>query len=1101
MDKKEYSRIMVNLINKRFEKNDIQSIKRNSTLKETLKFLSVMYKNTKISKFLQNKIECYDDIIYQRFPHAFSGQFREDILIKEIEGELRFLTGQVVLEESGIKDFLYIKNKFECLFMNGKFELALKEIKRFEKEKGFSIWSLDCNVLSLSFFNIYKADTFCNNIIEDCNSWSLKTYVNIGRYRFLKDVTMPYFKAQFEDYLKIYDEEEENSNFKEAFKKYLITNIDIARGMDLFDIRYTLIMANYLPLYDRYIILEKVLGWLCSESVYGNKKLEKCVLECALLLKEKIGVPFWVNICNLMGDSSEIIINEEKVLINNALELLCLKKYDDAYNYCIKMLEKIPNSFLLMNILAKCGKHIDKLTPNYELAWFVRKLYLKKEKDTEFAGIVGLCDVFERIYSHFSFGNNLGVIIENETRPIMLQGKKSYVNALVNLNFTPSKLIFFLKRENVDSFYNEYKGKMGDLYFSDWQIATYSEANKDILSRYICDDTSYVLNDLKNKESDFTKKWNDLDVANVDEINIQMCRSFLLKKQFDLAVKDGKLLEAIEIYIKAYFISQWMVLKIDCDKINEKITRKTKSFLENNLSYCLYAHITHFELYKGENISETVVNSYKKIVENNGGSITDFAIPEEKLEKQKMIFFLRHICTYEGMRRVKIGMSLVQELYNDRLQIIDKILPYYEEICSREDINALSKERKEVLNKIEYLDIDKCINKGKINTSWIAFSDEARGAIMSIYNMYKNMAENYTLSAYVNAFVLVKKDYVQEINRILSITIRHGILEGELLRFVKKGNITEDKEGLSLTNSREIRKFYKKVYRLINELLNEYIISTYKYESKTKLLLFVDEDLLTKSFKELSENIEGPEDIEEAFVDILNVELEERLPEWGGNICNYIEQELRKYLNELYSNCDDDLRININNISDLLGGEIEKLKEWFAVTENQEVTYRLVTLGDALEQEGECVKVFANVDKNIIVTGNVINFLYTIIRELIWNAEKYSGYKGETEEFYINIDIFTEKENIVFIVTNNIEKSMTLQAINKNIQEIEDIISTVDKSDTKIFNRKDIHEGKSGYKKIVKLLKRSYDGFYQIGVKHEENQFIVKMSIALEALL
>lgn len=1101
MDKKEYSRIVVNLINKRFEKNDIQNIKRNATLKETLKFLSIMYNNTKISKFLQDKIEYYDDIIYQRFPHIFSGQFREDTLIKEIEGELRFLTGQVALEERKIKTFLQAKNEFECLFMSGKFELAIKKIEKFEKENGFSIWSLDCHILSLSYFNVYQADMFCDNIINDCTNLSLKTYINIGRYRFLKDVTMPYFKAQFDDYLRKYDEEEENSNFKEAFKRYLIGNVDISRGMDLYDIRYKLIMANYLPLYDRYIILEKVLGWFCSESVYGNKKFEKSVLECASLLKEKINIPFWANICNLMGDSSEIIINEEKIIINNALELLCLKKYNEAYNYCVKMLEKIPNSFLLMNILSKCGKDIKKSTPNYELAWFVRKLYLKKEKDTEFAGTVGLCDVYERIYSHFSFGNNLGVIIENETRPIMLQGKKSYVNALVNLNFTPSKLAFFLKEENIESFFNEYKEKIGNLYFSDWQIATYSEANKKILSLYLCDDTSYVLNGLKNKDSDYTEKWNELDALNGDEINIQMCRSFLLKKQFDLAVKDGKLLEAIEIYLKSYFISQWMVLKIDYDKINEKITRKIKSFLENSLSYCLYAYITHFELYKGENISETVVNSYKKIVENNGGSITEFVIPEEKLEKQKMIFFLRHICTYEGMRRVKVGMSLVQELYNDRLQVIDKILPYYKEICSKEDIYALSKERKEVLNKIEYLDIDKCINKGKINTSWIAFSDEARGAIMSIYNMYKNMAENYTLSAYVNAFALVKKDYVQEINRILSITIRHGILEGELLRFVKKGKITEDMDGLSPINSREIRKFYKKVYKLIDELLDEYIISTYKYESETKLLLYVDEELLAKSFEELSENIEGPEDIEDAFVGILNVELEKRLLEWRDKICNYIEQELRTYLYELNLNCDNDLRTNINNISDLLGGEIEKLKEWFAVTENREVTYRLVTLGDALEQEGECVKVDANINKDIIVTGNVINFLYTIIRELIWNAEKYSGYKGDSEEFYINIVIYMEEENIVFIVTNNIEKNITLQTINENIQEIEDIINTVDKLDTKIFNRKDIHEGKSGYKKIVKLLKRSYDGHYQIGVRNNEHQFIVEMSIALEALL
>ena len=58
----------------------------------------------------------------------------------------------------------------------------------------------------------------------------------------------------------------------------------------------------------------------------------------------------------------------------------------------------------------------------------------------------------------------------------------------------------------------------------------------------------------------------------------------------------------------------------------------------------------------------------------------------------------------------------------------------------------------------------------------------------------------------------------------------------------------------------------------------------------------------------------------------------------------------------------------------------------------------------------------------------------------------------------------------------------------------------MEKSDTKTFKRKDRHEGKSGYQKIVKLLKRSYDGLYSIGVTYNEEEFIVEMSLALGAL-
>ena len=846
MDKKEYSRIMVNLINKRIFSSDIQYIKKYANLNEMLKILSIMNKTTRNTKSFQHKANSYDNIIHPRFPHIFTGQLREDIMEKEIEGELRFLTAQIVMESNKITNFINIRNEFECLFMSGHYEQAINKVELFEKENGFSFWSLDCNVLGRSYYSVNRVDKFCKKTIHECSNLPIETYIKISKYRFLKDITMPFFNAQFDNYMQKFNETEPNSNFKEAFKRYIVANIDIARGMDYSDITYLLLIANYLPLFDCYCILEQVIGWLCSESIYENKKINECIIECALLLRENINVPFWSNICNLMGDISRILINDEKIIINNALELLCMKKYDDAYTYCENMLDKIPNSFSLMNIMAKCGKDIQKSKPNYEVAWFIRKLYLKNEKDTEFVGILGVCNIFERIYSHFSFGNNLGVIIENETRPIMLKGKISYVNALVYLNFTPSKLSFFLKGENANSFINKYKEKIGTLYFSDWQIATYSEVNENIFLAYVCDNTSYVLNEIKNCNRDSMAIWDELDIGDTEAFDVQISRSYFLKKQFDLAVNNGELLDAIEIYIKAFFISQWMVLKIDCNKINEKITRKIKNYLENHLSYCLYAYITHFELNKGENISETVVNSLKKIFKNNDNISTDFTTSEESLEKKKMIYFLRNICTYEGLRRVRVGMSLVQELYNDRLQIIDKVLPYYVAKNLKEDVNALVKERKEVLNKIECLDIAKCINKGKINTSWIVFSDEAEGAIMSIYNMYRNREEDYTLSAYVNAFALVKKDYVQEINRILSITIRHGILEGELLRFIKKGNIYEDMEGLSLSNSEAIKTFYKKVYELIEHLLNNYIISTHKYETDAKLLLYVDKQLLGK---------------------------------------------------------------------------------------------------------------------------------------------------------------------------------------------------------------------------------------------------------------
>lgn len=842
------------------------------------------------------------------------------------------------------------------------------------------------------------------------------------------------------------------------------------------------------------MILEKILGWLCSEAVFQEGKLNECTYECALFLKEKISSSFWTNICILLGDNEEINIKDEKIIINDGLKLFCNGNENEAYNYCKNMLMQYSNSFPLINLMAKSGECLKSSVPYLELSWFIRRLYLKKGKDLEFIEIVELCNVYERIYSFFSFGNNLAVIIENETRPIMLQGKISYVNALLSLNFTPSKLAYFLPKDRCQNFLNKYRDIVGDLFFSDWQISIFSDMKKELEYCYICDEVSHTLNRIKNNSYGEEELWIEIKSKNIIFENI--CKSFYLKKQFDGFIKNEKLLDAINLYVKSFFISQWMVIKMDYKKIDEKITRKLKSYLENYLSYCIYAFVTRFELCKGENISETVVNSCRKILKNKEVSVIDIKIPENGLERKEILYFLRHICTYDGLRRINMRVSLAQELYSERLQIIKKIIPYYDS----KDRHGLEMEKKKIIAKIEYLDIAKCINKGKINTGWIAFSDYAQGAIISVYNIYNNNIEKNNWTAYLDAFVIVKKDYVQEINRILSITIRHGILEGELLRFLKRGRINTDRRDILDSDKKSIEKFYKQVYALINQLLDNYIVSTYKYEMDTKLLIYVDNNILAESFRKLPQKIEAPEDIEKIYSEILKQELDNRLPSWSNNIASFIDKEMRSYLNDLYKNCTDVLKTDVNKTCDLLGEEIEKLKEWFSVTENQEVTYRLATLGDVLEQEWGCVEVCFNVNEYTIVKSNVINLLYTIIRELIWNAEKYSGYKEDDTNFKIYINMYTVEDNIVFEVINNIKEDTEINNSEKSIDEIIEIIEEVEKYDVNERNRKDIREGKSGYHKIVKLLKRVCDDNYKIVPELNKGAFKVKITILMEAL-
>ena len=346
--------------------------------------------------------------------------------------ELKFLTVQVGIGCSEIKAFIEKRQEYEVLFMRGAYEEALEKIENFEKEYGLSFWSTDCKINTLSLLDQTKTDEFCAQVIEEASSASVKAYINISRYRFLKDVTGIYFKSLLGNILNEYEDEEQASNFKEGFKCYINSNVDICRGFDLFRIRHLLLVSDRLTLIDKYILLEKILSWLCSESVYEENGFIDGVLDCAKLLKVKIGSSLWENITILLSNDIDITIKKEKIVINNCLEKFCIGENEECYNMCFRELKVYSNCFSLINLMAKSGMCESRSVPYLELAWFIRKLYLKKDVNTEFVGVIELCDVYERIYSHFSFGNNLGVIIENETSPIMLQGKMSYINALIN---------------------------------------------------------------------------------------------------------------------------------------------------------------------------------------------------------------------------------------------------------------------------------------------------------------------------------------------------------------------------------------------------------------------------------------------------------------------------------------------------------------------------------------------------------------------------------------------------------------------------------------------------------------------------------------------
>lgn len=1094
----EYRRLEAKLYKKgNLSLEDMQSIKKNFKLEEMFSLLELASQSPKLSQRLFSDARNFQTLLMERFPFIFSGWWNEHTLEKEIASELSFLTAQVCLKTQEIRDFIQAREQFEINFMQGKYSDALEIISHLEKEYGPSYWSLDSRMSMLASDKRGESNHFYFDSQVTCDNIFFNTYMKISYYRFLREVMGSYFNVLVKEIWQIYDKETNklsklNSNFRVGFKVYVTSKIYLNFEYTLSDIRHLLVVSDRLTTIDKYILLERLMSWLCSSSVYNKNSIAKDLLCCAVLLWEKTGAITWLNIRVLLGDHLDITLTPRKRAVNTCLEQFCHGEKAECHKLCEEALLTNSNCFPLIDLLAKSGECSKTGRPYDELADFIRALYLKQKRDSEFTGIVFQCDGYERIYGHFTFGIQFGVIVENETRPIDVDEKIRYVSALLQSDYTPSKLAFFLSGERRSSFIQKYKGIIGSLYFCDWHIATYSETDKETMGSFCCDTTSQCLNTINSYSQNNCFDLEKVIPKNLDLIEKNTCTSFFFKKQFNLSVENNKILDAIIIYIQAFFYSQWMVNTIDYTKIQDHITRDEKKSLERSLFYCLFAYITRFELAGGEQFSETVISSCKKIIAQtkDQSPINLLNDPNRSNEKEK-IYFLRNICTYDGLRRLNQGKKLAQELYEERLNIINHILPFYEENQNVEDIHALNDEKEKITSKLSQLDIARCINRGKINTSWIVFSDEADDAITSIYNLVKNTEGGNLLEAYVNAFRMVEKDYVKEINRILSIAIRHGILEAELLRFIKKEEIIAD----GAVEPKCVTRFMRGLYNFINSLMEDYIIAVDKPGDSRKLVLHADEAVIRCSFESLPQNLAAPEVIKKVYNNILEEELRKSLGQWGPYISRLIYTEIKLLLEDLFKNGDDSLKTKANKTIDLLEDETKKLKDWFMITENQEIRYRLATLCKALEQEWDGLK--TEIQQDMSVMGSTINFLYTIIRELAWNAKKHGG--DEEKKVAIQMNIYGEENHIVFKVENYISAD-SLETIDEHIIEIREVIQSVEKVDQTIIEKTSSSEGKSGYKKIVKLLKRKYEGRYQIDVDHKDRLFYVKISFDREAL-
>lgn len=1074
-------------------------LKESLSINQLLDFFQLLKDNRNYQNIFKKKTEDgYNSLIKKEyFPVIYLSRTCSEANLNNYNAfELKFLTAIICYNKEIVNDFINLRYKFENAFMSSSFPDAEKYLDEIETLYGYSFWGVEAR-LALYFVGEMKqsAYEYCKKITYNCDEY-IRYHLEILRDKVSLDINQSLFEERFNNKIKLMDKlTEYESHIRNCLQTYTYYSCFIEKNFTSAILRDLLVSSSVLSTIDKYILLEKMLTSISTEITekYDNKFL-KSLNECLDILTQNISSVLWNNISHLLGNSNTIQVNSSKKCVHKALSLFCKKKYADCWDYCKEQLVYEPNNFPLINLMAKIDS-FDKPKTQYEvLINFINLLYKKEPNDKRFFEVASVCDTYERFYSVFTFGNELIAIIENEFVCNPQASKQKYIASLVRYNFTPSKLAFFIPKENQRIFIEEYKKELTDLYLCDWQLVTYDNVAKEsIIDEFVCDEISHKLltasDELQTDTTNEVGKYSFL----ID--------SFKTKLLFKNYVDNCLYNKAIDTYIESYFLNKWLVLKIDYKYLNNLITKNIEQSLGSSIEYCVYCMLTKFNLQDAETISESVVSSYKRIMKKNKADYpSNLSWPQNELCRKCHAFFLRFICNEYVLHRCDPPFGLQQDIDEERKNILNSLINYYEDCHDVESVSVLKEEVRALSESTQTLDIINLLDEAKVDLNWILFNGTTDDAIVLAYkrcfpdtvdSCSPSITEKERYHEFLAGLASCKKNYVNEVNRILSLCIRHGVLEDQLILFFNR-------HGIIKNTTKHNDAFLNNVYNLINSVIEKHIIASGENGSHDNISLYIPEEIAYSEYEKLPLGLNSPEALKSYYFTILTNQLEAELNRIGIIVFNALYYPLEKLLTEHIENASNTDIGNYVICKDLLENEVLIIRQWFKVIEYKETTYNINMFLNVFKTKYPKVKIKSNVNTNYTIKSNIIGCLYNIIFNLLNNASKHSGFYEYSDELGLNISVSNETDGkLTFVVSNNVSC-----ALDENI-----IIDDINKIHSLIKNKEEIEtytpmEGKSGYQKIIRILERNFKNLWELSVFFDNNKnnrsFNVKLSICLE---
>lgn len=988
------------------------------------------------SKYHKKRLESFSQIEHTDglftpalFPSlTMSRGYTEENFYKDVEFMLAFMTAN----REQVLSFLRLKNAFEHDYLIGNYEKALKTLNDIYVLTGLSFWFIEAKLLLLNEIDYNKYCHFYRKARDGCTNDLFREYIRSLKRKAHMRTNGKEYDDFFKKHITAFESSCLDTQSAEVFRTYFWFSSYQCSQLKGSAIKQLLCCALcHLSFVDTFLLMDKMITLLMAANPNDKNRA----------LYERFRYAFTVD-------------DEDRgAQYHDLKRLLCENRLQECIGRCEALLNENAQHFEVLDIYVKAlliiGKQPDGNRPLDAITNILISCYLKWDGTNYASSYIDKCDQYLKAWDNFSGFYELFSIVINTMHPYKDENRVFYIMKLLKRPYGNSEAILVGQSG---------AGGLGDLYSCEWGRDFYSMYEEgcgirtDAVGKRLNDiyKGCYIQFDLKN-------------LGNTERILYQEAVSIAFAK----CVDEGDCLEAIHLYMQTYFIGMFLVMKLDIGALNAELVESACTPLLGDIDFFIYASINDLNRNFPTETSQCVIDSFAEILLRNHINKPSELIRNEQDKDNPHYFMFFDLCCNKILEESPCDLY-GEDLYEEQI----KLLEYLYQASGRQDYQE---KLREVRGKYDYCVLRNTDSQDenaieKINLEWISL--EFNNNIISEYDSLQGktasqICESESLfNDFKRMLIRCKKEYVCKINSQMGTTIRHSVLDTEIVQILTKHNLfipkcdEEELERRIASNDR-IQFYDYENQKVVSRIIQNNCLKLLQGVEEVKTYIFFTNDnceaegyhtsayMSTKDIKEqLAQcvSFDGGAKFIQEIQNCLNRVIKNRVARMREKIESKLAEIISSYLKDLKAGFSEE-NLPLEGMAELkkdFEEAVLSIGEWFQIAENSDKTFDLV---EYLKKRSEKFPeiTFAHDENPCFLGLTVINTIGTILINLISNIQRHAGFimlpraRGK-----IMICADDNEEKIVIEATNCIEKGDGRRSLAQKIEEINAIMTNLE---------------------------------------------------------